>query len=85
MSIWRHSSSAWGSTGTPRLGVDGDSRLVGGGAEDIECDGEAEGLVDEGLDGGLASHQPLQAGGGGVVSVTHITTYYDESPALRRA
>ena len=52
-----------------RLGVDGDSRLVGGGAEDIECDGEAEGLVDEGLDGGLASHQPLQAGGGGVVIV----------------
>ena len=33
------------------LGVDGDSRLVGGGAEDIECDGEAEGLVDERLDG----------------------------------
>ena len=49
------------------LGVNGDSRLVGGGAEDIECDGEAEGLVDERLDGGLASHQPLQAGGGGVV------------------
>ena len=35
-----------------RLRVDGDSRLVGGGAEDIECDGEAEGLVDERLDGG---------------------------------
>ena len=35
-----------------RLGINGDSRLVGGGAEDIECDGEAEGLVDQRLDGG---------------------------------
>lgn len=42
--------------------------LVGGCTEDIECDGEAEGLVDEGLDGGLASYQPFQTGGAGVVS-----------------
>ena len=68
MSIWRHSSSAWGSTGTPVSSAA--VRKTSNATERLrvsECDGEAEGLVDERLDGGLASHQPLQAGGGGVV------------------
>lgn len=61
--------------------VDVDAVICSGSPENVKFHSKACGLLDERVQGFLARSQPLEAGV--VVSCTHITTYYDKSPALR--